>query len=370
MPYDYPKYPDNIFTDTDFPDQEDDATWVKAWLTNALKEELQACLTELGTNPKGEYDSVKARLDAITFFLRIELDYMEYANDAAAQAAYISSDGYIDRIPTMTSNTTPSGVASADCELNPSYAAWKAMNDDITGENYWHASDTALPHWLQYQFTSGKIVRRYTVTPRVNFGAADPKDWILQGSNNGDDWDTLDTQTNQVWSSQTTKAYSFANSTSYTYYRLYVTANTGDRWTQIADWELMDTNLQCYSEATIKQQGNYSLKGIAVVTNSLGDTLTRTVSPVINLYNIEKIKLYLYASRTGSNIKIGIRNSNEVITEITPNITDANTWQKVEWDISGVANINKNAIDRIIITIVNADSENTFYIDDMYGAIS
>ena len=52
-------------------------------------------------------------------------------------------------------------------------------------------------------------------------------------------------------------------------------------------------------------------------------------------------------------------------TEITPNITSADTWQTVEWDISGVSNTNKDTIDQIIITIVNADADNTFYIDNM-----
>ncbi len=65
MPYEYPKYPANIFTDTDYPDQEDNTKRVYAWLVNALKEELQAALTELGTNPKGSYASVKARLEGI-----------------------------------------------------------------------------------------------------------------------------------------------------------------------------------------------------------------------------------------------------------------------------------------------------------------
>jgi hypothetical protein len=65
MPYEYPKYPGNIFTDTDYPNQEDDKNWIKDWLVNALKEELQACLTELGTNPKGSHADVKTRLDVI-----------------------------------------------------------------------------------------------------------------------------------------------------------------------------------------------------------------------------------------------------------------------------------------------------------------
>jgi len=35
-------------------------------------------------------------------------------------------------------------------------------------------------------------------------------------------------------------------------------------------------NLQSYSEDTIKTQGSYSLKGIAAITDSLNDTLTKT----------------------------------------------------------------------------------------------
>ncbi len=36
------------------------------------------------------------------------------------------------------------------------------------------------------------------------------------------------------------------------------------------------SNLQCYSEGTIKQQGSYSLKVVAAQTDSLNDTLTKT----------------------------------------------------------------------------------------------
>jgi len=126
-----------------------------------------------------------------------------------------------------------------------------------------------------------------------------------------------------------------------------------------------DTPLQSYSESSIKQQGSYSLKGIALGTDSLNDTLTRTVSPTIDLSNKNTIKFDIRASRTGSNIKIGIHDSGGTTTEITPNIISANTWQTVEWDISGVSNANKDAIDQIKITITNADSDNTFYIDNM-----
>lgn len=123
--------------------------------------------------------------------------------------------------------------------------------------------------------------------------------------------------------------------------------------------------LQSYSEASLKTQGSYALKGIASATTSLNKTLTRTVSSTVDLSDINTIGFDIRSTRTGSNIKIGIHDSGGTTTEITPNITSADTFQEVDWDISGVSNANKDAIDQIIITIVNADSANTFYIDNM-----
>ena len=125
--------------------------------------------------------------------------------------------------------------------------------------------------------------------------------------------------------------------------------------------------LQSYSESTIKEQGTYSLKGIAMITTSLNKTLTRTVNPTIDLTDLIEIKYDIRGSRTGSQIKIGIHDSGGTTTEHTANISQANVNQTETWDISGVSNANKDDIDSIIITIVNADSANTFYLDDMYG---
>lgn len=124
--------------------------------------------------------------------------------------------------------------------------------------------------------------------------------------------------------------------------------------------------LSAHTESTLKTQGTYSLKGIALITSSLNKTLTRTVSPTINLTGKDSLKFDIRSSRTGSNIKIGIHDSGGTTTETTPNITSANAWQTVTWDISGVSNANKDDIDSIIITIVNADATNTFYLDNFF----
>jgi len=53
--------------------------------------------------------------------------------------------------------------------------------------------------------------------------------------------------------------------------------------------------------------------------------------------------------------------------EFTPTISSSNTWERKTFDISSISNANKDAISQIKITIVNADADNTFYIDNMYA---
>ena len=55
--------------------------------------------------------------------------------------------------------------------------------------------------------------------------------------------------------------------------------------------------------------------------------------------------------------------SQGLIAEITPNITAANTWQTINWDLSSVSDTDKDLISQFVITITNADAPNTFYMD-------
>jgi len=295
-----------------------------------------------------------------------ELDYMEYSSDALAQAAYVSSDvGYTaDLVPQMTSNILPSGVASADSGF---YAAWNAMkNDNTTDSDCWYSGVAAYPHWLQYQFTSGKVITRYTITSRNHLSSIlSPRDFTLQGSNNATDWTTLNTQAGQSFTQNQKRIYSFSNATSYTYYRLYITVGSEANYSAVGEFELVETVLQSYSESTIKTQGSYSLKGVAAITDSLNDTLTKTVS-TIDMSGVNKVKFDIRSSRTGDTLQLHIHDSGGTTTSTTAiTIASADVFQSKEIDLSGVADANKDAIDEIVVTVTNADAANTFYIDNL-----
>ena len=87
----------------------------------------------------------------------------------------------------------------------------------------------------------------------------------------------------------------------------------------------------------------------------------------IDLTGIQTLKYDIRATRTGSNIKIGIHDSGGTTSEHTASISSADTFETQTWDVSGVSDANKDAIDSIIVTVVNADATNTFYIDNFYG---
>lgn len=124
--------------------------------------------------------------------------------------------------------------------------------------------------------------------------------------------------------------------------------------------------LQCYSESSIKNQGSYSLKVLAAITNSLNDTLTRTLSSTIDATGKTEIKLDVYASRAGTNIQMQIHDSGGTTSTKDIVIAAANTWETITWDISEISNANKDDIDRIIFKIINADADNIFYIDNVH----
>lgn len=87
-------------------------------------------------------------------------------------------------IPVMTSNTKPSGTASASSEYNANTPAWKAFDDD-TATQWTSASETKSTGgtaWLQYDF--GYAVRPTLMTYKVT-GSYRAKAYSLLGSNDG-----------------------------------------------------------------------------------------------------------------------------------------------------------------------------------------
>lgn len=147
------------------------------------------------------------------------------------------------KVPTMTSNTTPSGVASASSlYLMTGCEEYKAFNGEKvnTGNNIWGASKVSLAvgSWIQYKWASTyHAVYKIVVYPRLHegtyWGQRLPTQFKLQGSNNGSSWTDIQTFTGITTTQEPTAfhdTYYVTNSdaTNYMYYRYLCTgAPTG-----------------------------------------------------------------------------------------------------------------------------------------------
>jgi Concanavalin A-like lectin/glucanases superfamily/F5/8 type C domain len=271
------------------------------------------------------------------------IDYMEYSTNALAQAAYVTDAPYILATPVMTDYSAPSGTVSAYSELSTSYKAWYAFDNLIT--SCWiaaHAPSGGTPQWLKYDFGSGvtKIITKYILRNRdVNVNS--PNTWTFEGSNDNSNWDVLQTVTNDTQNTGLAqRIYTFTNTTAYRYYRFNATTRNGgaDDYMAINDLYLYESPiaLTSYSEASIKTQGSYALKGIAAITSGLNKSLTHIISSTINLVGVNLLQFAIRASRTGSNIKIGLHDGNspddsytKLLLHLDENVSDTATGKVV-----------------------------------------
>lgn len=125
-------------------------------------------------------------------------------------------------IPVMTSNTKPSGVASAISERNtaPAYYAFRNLYDNTSSSEGWGANDSKGTNhsnlWLMYKFPKAVTVKKF----RIYFVYTANVNYKIQGSNNGSEFTDLGTFTTVRGTEL------LQNTNSYLYYRLFITSQT------------------------------------------------------------------------------------------------------------------------------------------------
>ena len=123
-------------------------------------------------------------------------------------------------IPTMTSNTTPSGNASAS-SAHSSYPAYYAFdNNDSTVWLHTNAG-SITNQWVMYKFTKAVQAIKFDVKWSKSYISS--ISYKIQGSNDGAKWTDL---TSNITSSNDIEKQALNNDTSYIYYRLYINSQT------------------------------------------------------------------------------------------------------------------------------------------------
>lgn len=311
----------------------------------------------------------------------IILDDMEYASDAAAQAAWaeevVSSfsqaytgGGNIDQTYNIRMVLPASAISVSGSSIRLFLASYKnpgTVSGCSIGERSGSSEDFAsAPTRVTFDGGSNGCTipdsgGKYS--DWINFSIDETKDYLVHlyytysAENRGVTLVTL---------SGTRRYYKAGSAPGDETMTQDVSGYTGDsNFNSVGAVQIKTGVAKSYAESTIKKEGDYSLKIVALQTASLNKTVTRSVSPTFNLSGQTDFKFDVRSNRTGSNFKIGLHDSGGTTTEVTPNIASADTWQEVTLDLSAVSDANKDAIDSIIYTQRNADAETTVYMDYM-----
>lgn len=268
--------------------------------------------------------------------MAVELDYMEYADDAAAQAVYVSSDfepGSWDLLDEdcsgigdwadeddgdAVSSVSPAGQFKFDSGPNSAASNEEAVRTrdigsypnvftlemklyhdalgDIADTDHFDCRFDLDDERFALRFSSTGLLAYDTDTGYVEVGtdlvkhsgSAEWQTWRFvcdfTGAAGVGVMDVYLKDSTHNWEKvgsaiQCSTVDTGANG------KTYLTQfghTTNNRITHIDHIKVYAgeqiPSLQCYSESTIKQQGSYSLKVLARQTDSLNDTLTRTIA--------------------------------------------------------------------------------------------
>ena len=198
-----------------------------------------------GTTSLGPYTTLASNVTATAY------------TDATAQTGVLY---YYTVSATTSSGTTANGTESAagltPLRLRSTGGTASNLTNTTGNEGVDKAFDgstatkwfngTGATDWLQYRFPSGKRypLSQYKISSANDVPARDPVAWQVLGSNDGVNWDTLDTRTGQSFAARfQTNTYTLSPTAAYEYYRLNITANGGDAGIQLSEWQILSADL-------------------------------------------------------------------------------------------------------------------------------
>lgn len=90
-------------------------------------------------------------------------------------------------------------------------------------------------------FEEAQKIGAYTLSSANDADTRDPKDWNLQGSNDGINWTTIDSRSDEMFTGRKiTRRFNVAYPEAYTHYRLNITAiKGGTNLFQLAEWRII-----------------------------------------------------------------------------------------------------------------------------------
>lgn len=167
------------------------------------------------------------------------------AIDPNLQTTYFRFDTLLRKSSDITGQGTLTVLAENTGGPGAGEGSLKLIDNDINTKYLFFNWPTVFAAnggaWFQLQFPTAVAVGAYTFTSANDANTRDPKDWKLQGSNNGTTWTDIDTRAGEMFANRfQTKRYEVPGTPqAYTYYRIFMTANNGSSIFQMAEWRVI-----------------------------------------------------------------------------------------------------------------------------------
>lgn len=147
---------------------------------------------------------------------------------------FVTTEGVVSNV---TNQVSLSVSADNSGGKNANEGSLKLIDADTETKMYTPWPGT---YWAQFTFPGPTSIKFYGIGSANDAPTRDPKDWTLQGSNDGLTWEILDTRTGNTFNGVYKTMFYFAvqNPKPFLYYRWNVTANNGSSGFQFSEFRL------------------------------------------------------------------------------------------------------------------------------------
>ncbi|WP_169979334.1 ThuA domain-containing protein [Microbispora sp. H10836] len=156
-----------------------------------------------------------------------------------AVRAQADSAWFTELVGTRAAGSIPPAEKVVEIRASGENAPNEGKAQLVDGNNNTKWLTRANTGWVEVRLEKPVVVGHYALTSANDFDGRDPKNWTLKGSQDGQTWVDLDRRSNETFPQRfQTKEYKFENSTAYLWYKLDITANSGEPLTQLAELRL------------------------------------------------------------------------------------------------------------------------------------
>lgn len=254
--------------------------------------------------------------DGVTLDAEQEAAFQSYINNGGGfvgvhDAARAQSDsswftGLIGTRPALGLPDAEKVVESAVNSDNPPNETKDKLFDGKDDTKWLARTPTG---WVTMKLDKPVAVVDYALTSANDSPGRDPKDWKLQGSQDGQSWTTLDTRSGETFPSRLqTRQFRFSNTEAYQHYRLEITANGGEPLTQLAELRLFGADPTPPQASKVQQavvdvtdRQHPANKGLPLNWTRSDQWINWDPNPIGKVHTIAQVEEWKYKPGAGAN---------------------------------------------------------------------